>query len=200
MDFLLFQLKRIAGMFMSIFTAPGDLLGIFWDGSGRSNNLVLGLPSVIIGTVGFLAVFLMEWGGTGAMIKKYSDRVQSNINREQLLEVDLKQALISQLSLADGGAADAAKVQKLREEDPRTAEIRELGDESVIYLNKLVKLEPENKNHLYQLALRHLRRGDSANRKRADCSARPTGPSGSSPAIGSTFGADAGKFGNRKKQ
>ncbi len=152
---------------ISIVTAPGDLLGIFWDGSGRSNNLVLGLPSVIIGTIGFLAVFLMQWGGTGAMIKKYSDRVQSNTNREELLEVDLRQALISQLSLAGGGAADAAKVQKLRAEDPRTEEIRELGDESIIYLNKLVDLEPENKNHLYQLAIRYFKRGDSANKSRA---------------------------------
>jgi len=62
MDFLLFQIKRIVGLLISIVSAPADLLGIFWDESGRSNHLVLGLPSVIIGTVGFLAVFLMEWG------------------------------------------------------------------------------------------------------------------------------------------
>lgn len=152
---------------ISIFSAPGDLVGLFWDGTGRSNNLVLGLPSVIIGTVGFLAVFLMQWGGTGAMIKKYSDRVQSNINREQLLEVDLRQALISQLSLSGGGAADAEKVQKLRAEDPRTAEINALSDESVIYLNKLVSLEPENKNHLFLLAQRYIKRGDKGSRNRA---------------------------------
>ena len=150
----------------SIVTAPGDLVGIFWDGSGRSNNLVLGLPSVIIGTVGFLAVFLMQWGGTGMMTKRYSDWVQTNINREQLLEVDLRQALINQLSIADGGAADAEKVQKLRAEDPRTAEIRALGDESIIYLNKLVSLEPDNKEHLYKLAVRHFKRGDAGNRNR----------------------------------
>ena len=167
MDFFLFQIKRIVGVLISIFSAPGDLLGIIWDGSGRSNNLVLGLPSVIIGTVGFLAVFLMQWGGTGAMIKKYSDRVQTNINREQLLEVDLRQSLISQLSLAGGGAADAEKVQQLRAEDPRTAEINSLSDESVIYLNKLVSLEPENKDHLYQLAIRFFKKGDAGNRNRA---------------------------------
>ena len=167
MDFLLFQIKRIVGLLISVVSAPADLLGIFWDESGRSNHLVLGLPSVIIGTVGFLAVFLMEWGGTGGMIKKYTSRVESNNNRQQLLEVDLRQALISQLSLADGGGADAAKVQKLRAEDPRTAEISALGAESVVYLNKLVALEPENKNHLYQLAIRSSQLGDSASKKRA---------------------------------
>ena len=167
MDFLLFQIKRIVGFFGGILSAPSELVGIVWDGSGRSNNLVLGLPSVIIGTAGFLAVFLMQWGGTGAMIKKYSDRVQSNLNREQLLEVDLRQSLISQLSLAGGGAADAEKVQKLKAEDPRTAEISALGEESVIYLNKLVTLEPENKDHLYQLAVRFYKRGDQGNRSRA---------------------------------
>jgi tetratricopeptide (TPR) repeat protein len=162
MDYLLFQLKRIVGLLISI-----DLLGIIWDGSGRSNNLVLGLPSVIIGTVGFCAVFFMQWGGTGAMIKKYSDRVQTNVNREELLEVDLRQSLISQLALADGGATDAAKVQKLRAEDPRTTEINALSDESIIYLNKLITLEPENKNHLYQLAVRFFKRGDQASKNRA---------------------------------
>lgn len=167
MDFLLFQIKRIVGVLISIVSTPGDLLGIIWDGSGRSNNLVLGLPSVIIGTVGFLAVFLMQWGGTGAMIKRYSDWVQTNVNREELLEVDLRQALISQLSLENGGASDAEKVQKLRAEDPRTAEIKALSDESIVYLNKLVSLEPENKNHLYQLAIRFFKRGDTANRNRA---------------------------------
>ncbi len=154
-------------MFTSIFTAPSELLGMVWDGSGRSNNLVLGLPSVVIGLTGFSAVFLMQWGGTSSMVETYSNRVESNTNRQQLLAVELRQSLISKLSLENGGASDAEKLQKLRAEDPRTAEIRALSEESVIYLNKLVVLEPENKDHLYQLAVRYYQMGEESGKKRA---------------------------------
>ena len=167
MEFLLFQIRRIVGIFTSIFTAPGELLGMVWDGSGRSNNLILGLPSVLIGASGFLAVFLMQWGGASAMVEKYSDRVQTNTNRQKLLAVDLRQSLISQLSIDSGGASEAEKIQKLRAEDPRTEEIKKLGDESIIYLKKLVALEPQNKDHLFQLAVRFYNRGDAGSQKRA---------------------------------
>ncbi len=167
MEFLLFQIRRIVAIFTSIFNAPGELLGMVWDGSGRSNNLILGLPSVLIGASGFLAVFLMQWGGASAMVEKYSDRVQTNANRQKLLAVDLRQSLISQLSLNSGGASEAEKIQKLRAEDPRTEEIKKLGDESIIYLKKLVALEPQNKDHLFQLAVRFYNRGDAGSQKRA---------------------------------
>ena len=159
MDFLHFQLRRILAVFANIFAVPGELLGIIWDGSGRSNSLVLGLPAVIIGVAGFCSVLFMQWGGTTAMVDSYTNRVEKINNQQKRLDTELRQTLISKMSV-DGGGGNAQKLQQLRADDPKTQEIKDLGQQSLVYLKKLLDLEPEVKEHRYQLALRYFGLGD----------------------------------------
>ena len=159
MDYIRFQISRFFAVFANIFAAPGEILGIIWDGSGRSNSLVLGLPAVIIGVVGFCSVVLMQWGGTTAMVDNYAKRVESINNQQKRLDTELRQTLISKMSV-EGGGVDSQKLQQLRAEDPKTQEIKDLGEQSLVYLKKLLDLEPDVKEHRYQLAIRYFGLGD----------------------------------------
>ena len=159
MDFLRFQISRIFAIFANIFSAPGEILGIFLDGTGRSKSLVMGLPAVLIGVAGFCSVILMQWGGKTSMVDSYTKRVESINNHQRRLDTELRQELISKMSV-EGGGVDAQKLQQLRAEDPKSQEIKDLGEQSLVYLKKLLDLEPDVKEHRYQLALRYFGLGD----------------------------------------
>ena len=161
MDFILFQIRRIIGFFSGIVSAPGEVLGMFWDGSGRSNSFVLGLPAILIGVGGFLSVFLVSWGGIEDVATTYAKRVESNNNRQAILEAELQQSLFSARTEIDGGNIDAEKLKQMRDEDPKSQEIKDLEQASLLYLAKLAELEPDNEDHKFQQALRYARSGDS---------------------------------------
>jgi tetratricopeptide (TPR) repeat protein len=127
-----------------------EILSAFSDGSPRSEALFKGLPAIVIATAGTLAVLMVSLGGQESLVDYYTAELQKTDNQRKILQADLQRSVISKNALATNG--DKASLRKLKEEDPRSQEIAELNEQAGIYLNKLIKLQPQQREHKYRLA------------------------------------------------
>jgi len=156
MNFLLFQLQRLLMLPVRLITSPLELFSAFSDGSVRSSAFVKGLPAVLIAVLGSLAVFFMSWGGQESLVESYSSALQQTDNQRKMLQDDLNQAIISKNALSDNPVSAA----QAKEDDPRQEEIEELNERTKVFLKKLIKIQPEQNEYKYRLALRAMAEGD----------------------------------------
>lgn len=158
MNFLIFQLRRLLMLPARLIASPMDVISAFSDGSARNEALVKGLPAVVIASAGTLAVMAMSLGGQESLVDYYSAELQKTDNQRKILQAELQQTVASENVLSSGG--DNANLNKLREEDPRSEEIEALNKQSNIYLNKLIKLQPDQREYKFRLAARAYADGD----------------------------------------
>lgn len=158
MNFLLFQLQRLLMLPVALIKSPMELFSAFSDGSVRSEAFVKGLPAVLVGVGITLAVLLTSLGGKESLVEFYTSELQKSDNQRKILQAELQQALISENALSD--SSDGSSLVEAKEDDPRQLEIDELGEKTNIYLKKLIKIQPDQSEHKYRLALGALAEGD----------------------------------------
>lgn len=159
MNFLLFQLQRILMLPVALMRSPLDLFTAFSDGSVRSEAFAKGLPAVLVGAGITLAVVLMSLGGQESLVEFYSSELQKADNERKILQAELQQALISENALTENSSG-SGQIQA-KDDDPRQAKIDLLGEKTNIYLKKLIKVQPEQREYKYRLALSALADGDA---------------------------------------
>lgn len=152
MNFLLFQLQRLLMLPARLITSPLEVFSAFSDGSARNEAFLKGLPALLVASVGTLAVLVTSLGGQQSLVDFYDSQLQKTDNRRKIVQSELQQSLINQSAGALG--SDVASLQKLKDEDPRTKEIERLSQEAEIYLNKLIKLQPDQREYKFRLATR----------------------------------------------
>lgn len=158
MNFLLFQLQRLLMLPVALMKSPMELFTAFSDGSVRSEAFVKGLPAVLVAVGITLAVLLTSLGGKESLVEFYSSELQKADNERKILQNELQQSLISENALAEN--TDGSALVEAKEDDPRQVEIDELGEKSNIYLKKLIKVQPEQREYKYRLALKALDDGN----------------------------------------
>ena len=156
MNFLLFQLQRLLMLPIALIKSPMELFSAFSDGSVRSEAFVKGLPAVLVGVGITLAVLLMSLGGKESLVEFYSGELQKADNESKILQAELQQAIISERALSE--SSDGSSVAA---DDPRKDKIDELGDKTDVFLKKLIKIQPEQREFKYRLALNALAEGDA---------------------------------------
>jgi len=158
MNFLLFQLQRLLMLPVALVKSPMELFSAFSDGSARSEAFVKGLPAVLVAVGITLAVLLTTLGGKESLVEFYSSELQKSDNESKILQADLQQAIISENALAQN--ADGASITAAGADDPRKAKIDEHSEKTNIFLKKLIKIQPEQREYKYRLALRALADGE----------------------------------------
>lgn len=133
-----------------LITSPMEVLSAVSDGSARNEAFLKGVPALLVASLGTIAVLVMTLGGQESLVDYYASQLQKTENQRKIIQSELRQSLVNQSAAVSG--ADAANIQKLRDEDPRSKEIAELNDEEEIYLNKLIKLRPDQREYKYRLA------------------------------------------------
>lgn len=160
MNFLLFQLQRLLMLPIRLITSPLEVFSALSDGSERSDALVKGLPAAVaIAIAGVLAMFFMSGGGQESLVESYSSELQKTDNQRKILQAELQQSISSQKALAENSSSDPGSTE-IGEDDPRRAEIEKLNEQTNIYLRKLIKIQPDQREYKYRLALRALAEGD----------------------------------------
>lgn len=160
MDFIRFHLGRFFAFLRGILSAPARLLDAIRKGSARGQNLVRGLPAFIIGAAGIISVIWMTWGAQDRLVKSYQIEVDSIEEDRKTLVRLREESLVERASSQTNGALDSEKVAQMRESDPRTQEIEALDEKSRVFLKKLIEIDPENKDHHYQMAIRYAKAGN----------------------------------------
>ena len=158
MNFLLFQLQRLLMLPVALMKSPMDLFTAFSDGSARSEAFVKALPAVLVSVGITLALILTTLGGNESLVEFYSSELQKADNESKILQAELQQALISENALSENSVGSNQLAAK--EDDPRQVKIDELSEKSDIYLKKLIKIQPEQREYKYRLALKALAEGD----------------------------------------
>jgi tetratricopeptide (TPR) repeat protein len=158
MNFLLFQLQRLLMLPIALLRSPLELFSAFSDGSVRSEAFVKGLPAVLVGVGVTLAVLATSLGGQESMVEFYSSELQKSDNERKILQAELQQAIISENALAENSSGDSRAAAK--DGDPRQAQVDALSEKTNIYLKKLIKIQPDQREYKYRLALRALSEGN----------------------------------------
>ena len=134
-------------------TSPMEVFSAISDGSGRSDAMVKGLPAAIVALLGSAAVFFMG-SNQENLIESYTSKLQRTDNQRKILKAELRQSLLNKSALGAGATADTS------DDETREAEIEQLNQQSNIYLNKLISIEPDQNEFRYRLALRALEEGN----------------------------------------
>ncbi len=158
MNFLLFQLQRLLMLPVTLMKSPMELFSAFSDGSVRSEAFVKGLPAVLVMVGITMAVLLTSLGGQESIVEFYSSELQKADNESKILQAELQQALISENALSEN--SDGSTQVKAKDDDPRQVEIDLLSEKTDIYLKKLIKIQPDQREYRYRLALKSLADGD----------------------------------------
>ena len=158
MNFLLFHLQRLLMLPVTLIKSPMELFSAFSDGSVRSEAFVKGLPAVLVAVGITLAVLLTSLGGQQSLIEFYSSELQKADNESKILQNELQQEIISENALSEN--SEGTNQVGAKDSDPRKVELDELSEKKDIYLKKLIKIQPDQREYRYRLALKALADGD----------------------------------------
>ena len=121
------------------------VLGIWQDG-GRGQFLVMGMPAVITMVLG-ISAFTWASMNISNLDVQYSNLAQRAKERgNQLAEEKRKEQKIVGVTQAT--------------DDKRQKELDDVQEQERIYLRKLIRLQPDNPDHKYNLALLKLKKGE----------------------------------------
>ena len=156
MNTIIFYLQRLIYLPYEIVTAPFRSDSALNE-SPRSRAMMLGLPAVFVGLLGFSMIAWAYFGNASNLEANY------NLLAEQAN--DQKVRLLSELQTEQKLAAARGEVKdekqfELSNDDPRVERLLKLQEAEKIYLEKLISLNPENPEYMYRLALVAKTQGD----------------------------------------
>lgn len=160
MNFLLFQLKRLVMLPFQIVSSPKEMISSLWNESGRSRALLLGLPSILFAAIGVLVLLWAKFGIANSLEDRYQARVENSAQEKSRLLIELRRELRMLEASQQAGTGTTASASLIPKDDPRRLELETWRSREKIYLEKLIDLNPENSEYLFQLALVSFDQGD----------------------------------------
>ena len=156
MNFLLYQLQRLLMLPVRLITSPMEAFSTLSDGSGRSDAMIKGLPAAIVAVLGTSAVFFMGSDQEG-LVESYTSKLQKTDNQRKILKAELRQDLLNKKAL--GGVVSESE-SAANDDEAKEEKIEKLNEQSNIYLEKLIAIDPDQNEFRYRLALRALEEGN----------------------------------------
>ena len=157
MSFLFYQLRRLIMFPVEFFTSDGGAIGSLWRESGRSRALLLGLPAILCAVVGVIVVLWAQFGMADSLEDWYKGRAETSKTAKEELAQELQR---------EAKMLQAAGHENLSEliprDDPRIVRLNELRTEEEVYLEKLIDLNQNEPEYLFQLAMVALGKKDQS--------------------------------------
>ncbi len=153
MNFLLFHLKRLVMLPFRLVSSPAEMISSLWNDSGRSRALLLGLPSIVFALLGIGLLLWAKYVVADALENRYvAELEQSSLDKRQVLGELRRETRMLEASQPTGAEIDPTK-PLIPEDDPRRVELETLHNREKILLEKLIDLNPDESEYLFQLAL-----------------------------------------------
>lgn len=151
--------------FLSVLRAPYDFLfgenGIFESRGGhveQRKQLLFGLPAVVLAVLGALFLIVGELKAGRDLQESYADRVAEARKARTEINLDLNREVRMRSTNAPPGTPLS---ELIPQDDPRRADLSALIADEETYLKKLNSLEPDEPEHLFNLANLYIQKGDS---------------------------------------
>ena len=149
MNFILFHIRRLFALPFELLSSPPGMIGSLWSESGRSRALLLGIPAVLFSTLGVVFLLWAKFGLAGSLEDRYKTKLEKSSKEKTRLVEKLRREVRMQQATQLAGTEKTV----IAKDDPRRLELENWRSREKIYLEKLIDLNPEEAEYLYQLAL-----------------------------------------------
>ena len=130
---------------LRLFTAPTEGLKSTWGESGRSRAMLLGMPALVISILAFAAVGFAQFGNISSLESFYNSAMdKAGVERKQVAD-ELAKGVRLQRQEAAADSEQAQLVEELR------GKLKEIEEEQLVYLKKLISIDPENSEYRFKL-------------------------------------------------
>jgi tetratricopeptide (TPR) repeat protein len=156
MNYLIHLFMQVVTFPYRIFVAPSQGLKTTWS-EGRGRAMLLGIPALIISIVAMAAVGYAQYGSMVTLEDSYKSKFdKSGLERSQILDEVAKDVRAQRVQ--QGVTAQDAKVEIGEELKKRLGEVER---KELVYLNKLISINPENAGYRFGLAKISARQGNA---------------------------------------
>ena len=154
MNYLLFQLKRILLAPGAAFSTSNRVVGSLWGDRTRGRAFLFGLPAILFAVVGVALLLWAKYGIASSLENRYKVEKDNSRKEKARISRELKtEARMLQASVTPGSATPTTLDELIPKDDPRRVELEEWKSKEMIYLEKLIELNPNEPEYLFQLAL-----------------------------------------------
>lgn len=130
-------------------TTPPEAMS---SGSRRGRALVLGVPAVLVAAIGVSAIYSAKYGMTKGLEQWYKKNVEDCVRQK----TKLSQELMTEIQIIRSTNRDQTNASDLDSmippEDPRRIELKKIQTGELVYLEKLISLNPEDMKFRYDFA------------------------------------------------
>jgi tetratricopeptide (TPR) repeat protein len=149
MNFILFQIRRLFSLPMELLSSPTELVGSLWGESDRSRALLLGIPAILLSSLGVIFLLWAKFGLAGTL----EDRYKANLEKSSKEKLELVDTLRREVRMQQATQLAGTQKAAIAKDDPRREELENWRSREKIYLEKLIDLNPEEAEYLYKLGL-----------------------------------------------
>ena len=136
-----------------IITYLKEMIGSLWNESEHNRALLLGLPSILLGSLGVVILLWAKFGIANSLENRYLAQLEDSAEEKSRLVVELNRDLrmlrASQPTNSDSISTD----DLIPKDDPRRLELESLRNREQVYLQKLIDLNPDDSEYLFKLAI-----------------------------------------------
>jgi len=170
MNRILFFLKQLVLVPYNWVAAPMGASNDVFKGSSRGRAMIFGLPALLMAVFGGSIVLWASYGNADRLESKYN--IEATKIREEKNEVMAELNLEIAKKRAEGVASDADSEEKTE----LRYEFERLQNAELIYLNKLISLNPKNRDYRFRLALATLQQNTAETTSRSIALMRSIAP------------------------
>lgn len=153
MNYFLFHLKRFMWAPVAAVVALADWLIGSLGVSISNRSFLMGMPAFLLALFGLSALLWARLGIEGALEERYLGELKRRTDRKSVLVDELQRDLQVLQASQQMGSKNAKTPSLLASDDPRSLELESLRSAQGIVLQKLIELNPDEPDYLFQFGL-----------------------------------------------
>jgi tetratricopeptide (TPR) repeat protein len=153
MNYLLFHLKHLTWAPFAAVVGLADWLRDWLGVTIGDRTFLMGMPSFLFALFGLSALLWARIGVEGALEERYLGELKRRTDRKSVLVDELRREIQVLQASQQKGSKNVATASLLASDDPRSLELESLRSGQGIVLQKLIDLNPDEPDYLFQFGL-----------------------------------------------